>query len=82
MIRKSPKDEHSISKIERFMAIFMSQGVVKSQIYKIFKSHNLTDFFILIFSYVKSIYIYESKQQFRTLKLNTPQFHKSIVKFF
>ena len=43
-IRKSSKDEISISKIERVIAIFVSQVVTKSQIHEIFKSQNLTAF--------------------------------------
>ena len=43
-IRLNPKDEPSISKIERVMAIFVSQGEAKSQFRQIFKSQNLTQF--------------------------------------
>ena len=43
-IRKNPKDEPSILKIEQVTAVFVSQVVGKSQIQKIFKSQNLTDY--------------------------------------
>ena len=46
-IRLNSKDEPSISKIERVTAVFVSQVVTKSQIQKMFKSQNLTDFFDL-----------------------------------
>ena len=58
MIRKSPKDEPSISKFERVTAIFVSQVVVKSQIHIVFKYPNPLTFWDLdqFFSHVKSIY--------------------------
>ena len=45
------------------MAIFVSQVMAKSQVHKIFKSQNLTDFLRfkpIFFSHMKSIYISES----------------------
>ena len=47
-IRLNPKTEPCISKIERVMAIFVSQVEAKSQIHKIFKSQNLTAFLKLV----------------------------------
>ena len=43
-IRLNPKEELSISKIERDMAISVSQGEAKSQFLKILKSQNLAQF--------------------------------------
>ena len=64
-IRLNPKEELSISKIERDMAISVSQGEAKSQFLKILKSRNLAQFSKLlpkswhvssIFKYVQLIY--------------------------
>ena len=40
-IRKNPKDEPSISKIERVTVIFVGQGMTKSQLLPIFKCQYL-----------------------------------------
>ena len=64
-IRLNPKEELSISKIERDMAISVSQGEAKSQFLKILKSRNLAQFskslpkswhVSSIFKYVQLIY--------------------------
>ena len=61
------------------MAVFVSQVVAKSQIQKIFKSQNLTDFLrfrSIFFSCEVNLYFWKHtqsfkvKQQFRALKLN------------
>ena len=78
-IRKNPKDEPSIDKIERVTAVFVSQVVAKSQIQQIFKSQNLTAFLRfrpIFFScevnlyFWKHIQSFKVKQQLRALKLN------------